>query len=313
METDPPSDQGLLFSESHHDIQKLDEGRSLGLCETKQTRQRRSGMDEQDRRQVSSPPLSIGDDQRTDVGTAGLTRSLVALELARFSSGCHYIVRNVSVLNLLTNVQIANSIETGLAYNQMTNNLTSQSATMQLHGAPNDLINNLNPVTLVIFIPIVRSPHRARDHATKQCSRSTTLCTQPLGNTAFASRRSSVWHPASSSPAQQCWPPQSSSRLLQHHYAAHSLTTSRAQIYKTSPCPSSEVNSGGAACKSPINVWVQAVPYCLVAFSEVFTSVTGTYSTQIPTYCHNTDLLFVKVSSTPSPRLPRTCAVSSWV
>lgn len=42
-----------------------------------------------------------------------------------------------------------------LAYSQMTNNLTSQSATMQLHGVPNDLINNLNPITLVIFIPLV--------------------------------------------------------------------------------------------------------------------------------------------------------------
>lgn len=39
-----------------------------------------------------------------------------------------------------------------LAYNQMTNNLTSQAATMELHGAPNDLINNLNPISLVIMI-----------------------------------------------------------------------------------------------------------------------------------------------------------------
>jgi POT family proton-dependent oligopeptide transporter len=36
-----------------------------------------------------------------------------------------------------------------LAYNQMVNNLTSQSAVLQLNGVPNDLINNLNPVTLV--------------------------------------------------------------------------------------------------------------------------------------------------------------------
>lgn len=42
-----------------------------------------------------------------------------------------------------------------LAYNQMTDNLTSMSAVMQLNGVPNDLINNLNPITLVIFIPIV--------------------------------------------------------------------------------------------------------------------------------------------------------------
>lgn len=41
-----------------------------------------------------------------------------------------------------------------LAYNQMVGNLTAMSATMELNGVPNDLINNLNPVTLVIFIPI---------------------------------------------------------------------------------------------------------------------------------------------------------------
>lgn len=42
-----------------------------------------------------------------------------------------------------------------LAYSQMVGNLTSQSATMDLNGVPNDLINNLNPLTLVIFIPLI--------------------------------------------------------------------------------------------------------------------------------------------------------------
>lgn len=37
----------------------------------------------------------------------------------------------------------------------MVGNLTSQSATMKLNGVPNDLINNLNPITLVIFIPFI--------------------------------------------------------------------------------------------------------------------------------------------------------------
>lgn len=45
-------------------------------------------------------------------------------------------------------------------------------------------------------------------------------------------------------------------------------------IYKLSPCPASEVSSD-AECKAPINVWVQAVPYCLIAFSEIFASITG--------------------------------------
>lgn len=47
----------------------------------------------------------------------------------------------------------------GLAYGQMTNNLTSQAATMQLNGVPNDLINNLDPLALIIFIPIINQCH----------------------------------------------------------------------------------------------------------------------------------------------------------
>ncbi|OCL06755.1 hypothetical protein AOQ84DRAFT_389980 [Glonium stellatum] len=41
------------------------------------------------------------------------------------------------------------------AYNQIDNNLTSQAATMELHGVPNDLINNLNPLGIVIMIPVL--------------------------------------------------------------------------------------------------------------------------------------------------------------
>ena len=42
----------------------------------------------------------------------------------------------------------------GLTYNQITNNLTSQAATMATHGFPNDVLSNLDPLTLIIFIPI---------------------------------------------------------------------------------------------------------------------------------------------------------------
>ena len=42
----------------------------------------------------------------------------------------------------------------GLTYNQMVNNLTSQAATMVTNGIPNDVINNLDPLALIIFIPI---------------------------------------------------------------------------------------------------------------------------------------------------------------
>ena len=42
----------------------------------------------------------------------------------------------------------------GLALMQLNNNLTSQAATMSTHGFPNDVLSNLDPLALVIFIPI---------------------------------------------------------------------------------------------------------------------------------------------------------------
>lgn len=42
-----------------------------------------------------------------------------------------------------------------LAYNQITDNLASQAASMQLHGIPNDIIHNLNPISILIITPIL--------------------------------------------------------------------------------------------------------------------------------------------------------------
>ena len=42
----------------------------------------------------------------------------------------------------------------GLTFNQLNNNLTSQAATMQTHGLPNDILSNLDPIVLIIFIPV---------------------------------------------------------------------------------------------------------------------------------------------------------------
>jgi POT family proton-dependent oligopeptide transporter len=40
-----------------------------------------------------------------------------------------------------------------LCYNQINNNLISQAATLQLHGLPNDVISNIDPLALLILIP----------------------------------------------------------------------------------------------------------------------------------------------------------------
>jgi dipeptide/tripeptide permease len=73
----------------------------------------------------------------------------VASRRAPCSPGIHFIVR----LGLESEPN-TETLESGLAYIQIVNNLTSQAATMVTHGIPNDVINNLDPIALIIFIPI---------------------------------------------------------------------------------------------------------------------------------------------------------------
>jgi hypothetical protein len=47
-----------------------------------------------------------------------------------------------------------NTTHTGLTYNQLNNNLTSQAATMVTNGLPNDVLSNLDPLALIILIPV---------------------------------------------------------------------------------------------------------------------------------------------------------------
>ena len=128
-----------------------------------------------------------------------------------------------------------------LAYNQMTNNLVSQAATMELHGAPNDLINNIDPIALIIFIPI--------------CDIFIYPGLERLG-IRFTPLKKIAWGFVTSalSMITAC--------VIQYY------------IYKLGPCghyPSEETCSDPA----PINVWVQTLPYVLIAFSEIFASITG--------------------------------------
>ncbi|KAL8712635.1 MAG: hypothetical protein Q9220_003166 [cf. Caloplaca sp. 1 TL-2023] len=128
-----------------------------------------------------------------------------------------------------------------LAYNQMLNNLISQAATMELHGAPNDLINNIDPIALVIFIPIV-------DIYLYPGLERMGIRFTPIKRIAWGFALSSA------SMIAAC--------VTQYY------------IYKLGPCgkhPSSEDCEGPA----PINVWVQTIPYLLIAFSEIFASITG--------------------------------------
>lgn len=132
-----------------------------------------------------------------------------------------------------------------LAYNQLTNNLTAQAGTMALHGVPNDVINNLDPLALVIFIPI--------------CDNFLYPALRKAGIRFTAIRKIFVGFILAA--LAMVW-----AAVLQHY------------IYKTSPCGNQAnncFNNDGSINNSSLNVWIQTGSYVLVALSEIFASITS--------------------------------------
>jgi POT family proton-dependent oligopeptide transporter len=132
-----------------------------------------------------------------------------------------------------------------LCYNQLNNNLVSQAATMTTNGLPNDVLSNLDPLALIIFIPIcdlLIYPALAR------------------AGIQFTSLKKIAWGFGTAA-ASMIW-----AAVVQYY------------IYKTNPC-----GHYAATCEdanqnplvSPLNVWIQSGSYVLIAFSEIFASITG--------------------------------------
>ncbi|KAF9269554.1 PTR2-domain-containing protein [Marasmius fiardii PR-910] len=132
-----------------------------------------------------------------------------------------------------------------LSYNQLNNNLTSQAATMSTHGLPNDVLSNLDPFALIIFIPICDMliyPFLRRN-GIKWTSLKKITAGFATGSAAM------IW-----------------ASVLQHY------------IYKTNPCgyhAGTCKDAEGNVLVSPLNVWIQTGSYVLIAFSEIFASITG--------------------------------------
>ncbi|KAJ9647321.1 hypothetical protein H2201_003921 [Coniosporium apollinis] len=126
-----------------------------------------------------------------------------------------------------------------LSYNQMVNNLTSQAATMELNGVPNDIVNNLNPLSLIIMIPIF-------DRFIYPSFRKMGINFTPLKRIFMGFVMGSL--------AMVC------------------ACVIQVYIYRMSPC-GNQANSCDEP--APINVWVQTLPYVFIGMSEIFASITG--------------------------------------
>ncbi|KAJ7775339.1 POT family-domain-containing protein [Mycena metata] len=132
-----------------------------------------------------------------------------------------------------------------LTYNQLNNNLVSQAATMETHGLPNDVLSNLDPLALIILIPI--------------CDKFIYPAFQRWGWNFTALKKITAGFITGA--LSMAW-----AAAVQHY------------IYKTNPCgyqAGTCADSAGNALVSPLNVWIQTGAYVLIAISEILASITG--------------------------------------
>lgn len=127
-----------------------------------------------------------------------------------------------------------------LTYNQMNNNLTSQAGVMNTHGLPNDILSNLDPLALIVLIPVC-------DMVLYPALRRAGINFSPIKKITagfFTGSLAMVY-----------------AAVTQHY------------IYKRSKCGS--FASGNECDPVDISVWVQTPAYLLIAISEILASVTG--------------------------------------
>ncbi|KAL8290629.1 hypothetical protein RQP46_002887 [Phenoliferia psychrophenolica] len=125
-------------------------------------------------------------------------------------------------------------------------NLTSQSAVLNTHGAPNDLINNINPISIIILIPLC-------DMIFYPILRRVGISVSPI--------RKIFWGFMMASTAMI------GAALIQHY------------AYQESPCgnraATCEDADGNNLIAEGINVWIQVPVYFFIGLSEVLASITS--------------------------------------
>jgi POT family proton-dependent oligopeptide transporter len=115
---------------------------------------------------------------------------------------------------------------------------------MELHGVPNELVNNLNPLFLVIMIPIM-------ERVIYPALRRMKVNFTPIKRITFGFFLASV--------------------------AMVYATVIQYYIYKKSPCGkfASTCPELAEPVPAPLSVWLQAPSYIIMGLSEIFASITG--------------------------------------
>ncbi|RYO97555.1 hypothetical protein DL765_011156 [Monosporascus sp. GIB2] len=131
-----------------------------------------------------------------------------------------------------------------LSYGQLNNNLISQASTMELGGVPNDIVHNLDPIALLIFIPIC---DKLLYPALRRLGFNFTPIKKITAGFALGTLSMVV------------------AAIIQHY------------IYMKSPCRATDGYGYVDNCdaKPDMTVWIQTPAYVLIAFSEIAASITG--------------------------------------
>lgn len=132
-----------------------------------------------------------------------------------------------------------------VVYGQMINNFVSQAGQMNTHGIPNDIMQNIDPIAIIIFIPIM-------DRLVYPLLRKWGIPFKPITRIFFGFMFASI--------------AMAYAAIVQH------------LIYSTGPCYDSPLKceaSDGGKIPNNIHVAVQTPAYFFIALSEIFASITG--------------------------------------
>ncbi|KAJ6587316.1 POT family-domain-containing protein [Mycena sp. CBHHK59/15] len=131
-----------------------------------------------------------------------------------------------------------------LCYSQIDGNLGTVAAGMKLNGTPNDLIKNLDPISIVIMVPIFK-------RVIYPFLRKMRINFSPIKRITAG--------------------------FVVAGLGGHGMLEK--YLYDRSPCsnhqPSACTSADGEPDVAPLNVWIVAGPYILVAISEIFASITS--------------------------------------
>ncbi|KAG9772354.1 Peptide transporter PTR2 [Exophiala dermatitidis] len=133
-----------------------------------------------------------------------------------------------------------------VVYNQFSNNFVTQALQMRGHGIPNDLMQNFDPISIIVFVPIL-------DRLVYPLLRKKRIAFKPISRivTGFTIASLAMMYAA----------------IVQHEIYI------RGPCYEHPLCDASIVN--GKAQGNNIHIAIQTPAYMLIGISEIFASATG--------------------------------------